>query len=181
MSNPCILLVMGVSAAGKTETARALVARLRWPYQEGDALHPPENVAKMHSGTPLTDADRWPWLDRIAGWIDARIAAGENGIVTCSALKRIYRNRLIGSRPGVRLVFLSGSRDLLAPRIAARTDHFMPPSLLDSQLATLEPPGPDEQPITLDVSASPDELAAQVVAALARYGVAGSKPKTDNA
>lgn len=165
-TDPCILLVMGVAAAGKTALARALQARLHWPCQEGDALHPPENVAKMHGGTPLTDADRWPWLDRIADWIDARIAAGENGIVTCSALKRAYRDRLIGHRPGVRLIYLHGDRDMLAARIAARTGHFMPPSLLDSQLATLEPPGPDEHAIALDVAPPAEVVAEQAMAAL---------------
>ncbi len=168
MTQPRVLVVMGVSGCGKTVVAEKLATRLRWPFQEGDALHPPANVAKMHAGTPLTDADRWPWLDAIAGWIDARLAAGEHGIVTCSALKRAYRDRLIGTRQGVRLVYLYGSRDLLAARIGARRGHFMPASLLDSQLATLEPPGPDEHPIALDVAATPDQLAESVVAALAQ-------------
>lgn len=167
MSHPCVLVVMGVSGSGKTVVAEKLAERLHWPFQEGDALHPPANVAKMHAGTPLTDEDRWPWLDTIAAWIDARLAAGENGIVTCSSLKRAYRDRIIGARPGVRLVYLYGSRDLLAARIGARRGHFMPASLLDSQLATLEPPTPDEHPIALDVAATPDQLADEVIKALA--------------
>ena len=166
MTAPCVLIVMGVSAAGKTVVAESLVARLGWRFQEGDALHPAANVAKMRSGTPLTDADRWPWLDRIAAWIDERLAAGENGIVTCSALKRAYRDRLIGARGGVRLVYLHGARDLLAARIAARRGHFMPPSLLDDQLATLEPPAPEEHAISLDVAATPGRLADQIIAQL---------------
>jgi gluconokinase len=121
----------------------------------------------MRGGTPLTDEDRWPWLDRIAAWIDAKLAAGEGGVITCSALKRAYRDRLIGGRQGVRLVFLYGSRALLAQRIGARRGHFMPASLLDSQLATLEPPGADERPIAVDVTPSPAAIAEAVIAALA--------------
>ncbi len=166
MAHSTILLVMGVAAAGKTALAQALVDRLGWPYQEGDVLHPPENVAKMHGGTPLTDDDRWPWLDRIAGWIDERIAAGENGVVTCSALKRVYRARLTSGRPAVKILFLHGSRGLLAARIAARTDHFMPPSLLDSQLATLEPPAPEEAALWLEVTPPAAVLAERAIADL---------------
>ncbi len=161
-----VLVVMGVSGSGKTTVAEKLAARLRWPFQEGDALHPPANVAKMHGGTPLTDEDRWPWLDRIAAWIDARLAEGEHGILTCSALKRSYRQRIIGGRSGVRLVYLWGERDLLAARIGARHGHFMPPTLLDSQLATLEPPGADERPITVHVGPAPEVLVEQIVTAL---------------
>lgn len=172
-AEPTVLVIMGVAGCGKSAVAQALVARLGWAYQEGDVLHPPENVEKMRGGTPLTDADRWPWLDRIAAWIDARRAAGENAVVTCSALKRAYRDRIIGSRPGVRLVFLHGERALLAERIGARRGHFMPPSLLDSQLATLEPPGADEHPISLDVTPPPEDLGASVLAALAIASPAG--------
>jgi carbohydrate kinase (thermoresistant glucokinase family) len=163
---PTVLVVMGVSGCGKTAVAQALVARLHWPCQEGDRLHPADNVEKMRAGIPLTDADRWPWLDRVAAWIDARRAALENGIITCSALKRAYRDRIIGAQPGVRLVFLHGSRALLAARVAARHHEYMPASLLDSQLATLEPPGPDEHPIVVDVTPPPDALAEQIIAAL---------------
>lgn len=166
MTQPCVLIVMGVSAVGKTGLAQALHRRLGWPVLEGDAVHPPENVEKMRGGTPLTDADRWPWLDRIAAWIGERIDAGESGIVTCSALKRVYRERLIGGRAGVRLLYLHGDRALLAGRIAARKDHFMPPSLLDSQLATLEPPAPDENAVALDVIDTAEALAERAIAAL---------------
>ncbi len=164
---PCVLVVMGVAGSGKTTVAELLAARLGWPLQEGDALHPAANVAKMASGTPLTDDDRWPWLDRIAAWIDARLAAGESGIVTCSALRRSYRHRIIGGRRDVRLVFLDGDAALLAARIGARRGHFMPPALLESQLATLEPPGADEQPITVQVGPPPAMLAKRVIAELA--------------
>ena len=166
MQEPCVLIVMGVAGSGKTTLAEALAARLHWTLQEGDALHPPENVAKMAGGTPLTDADRWPWLDRIAAWIDERLAAGENGIVTCSALRRAYRDRLIGARRGVRLVYLHGERELIGARLGARRGHFMPPTLLASQLATLEPPGPEEHPISVYAGPPPEDMAAQVIAAL---------------
>ncbi len=163
---PVVLVVMGVSGSGKSTLAETLAQRLGWTLQEGDRLHPPANVAKMSQGIPLTDADRWPWLDRIAAWIDARLAAGENGIITCSALKRAYRDRIIGARPGVRLVFLEGSQELIGPRMATRRGHFMPPSLLASQLATLEPPGPDEHPIALEPAAPVEVLADRVIDAL---------------
>jgi gluconokinase len=163
-----VLMLMGVAGSGKTVVAEALAVRLGWPFLEGDAQHLPENVEKMRGGTPLTDADRWPWLDRIGAWIGARLDAGEDGIVTCSALKRAYRDRLGTRREGVRLVFLTGARDLLASRIGARRDHFMPPSLLDSQLATLEPPGEDEHPLIVDVSGSVAEIAADVLRRIGR-------------
>jgi gluconokinase len=170
IQTPCVLVVMGVAGSGKTTVAELLAARLGWPLQEGDSLHPPANVAKMAGGTPLTDDDRWPWLDRIAAWIDARLAGGESGIVTCSALKRSYRDRIIGARRQVRLVFLEGDAALLGPRIGARRGHFMPPTLLASQLATLEPPGADEHPITVHAGPPPEVLAERIIAALARGG-----------
>ena len=169
----CVLVVMGVSGTGKTTIAVDLQRRLGWPFQEGDDLHPPENVAKMHAGHPLTDEDRWPWLDRVAAWIDARRAAGGRGIVTCSALRRIYRDRIIGSRSGVRLIYLTAPREVLADRLAHRTGHFMPAGLLDSQLATLEPPGEDEHPIVADVELAPDQVVAAIVARLANEAPPG--------
>jgi carbohydrate kinase (thermoresistant glucokinase family) len=162
-----VLVLMGVSGSGKTALAEALVARLGWRFQEGDALHPAANVEKMRSGRPLDDADRWPWLDRIAAWIDARLAAGESGIITCSALKRAYRARIIGGRPDVRLLFLTASPALLAERVAGRKHEYMPASLLASQLAALEPPGADENPVVLTVDRPVAELVEQVVASLA--------------
>ena len=111
--SPPVLVVMGVSGAGKSTVAEELAARLGWPFEEGDALHPEANVAKMHAGIPLTDADRQPWLERVAAWIDGQRAKKQPGIITCSALKRSYRRIVIGDRPEVRLVYLRGGRDLI--------------------------------------------------------------------
>jgi carbohydrate kinase (thermoresistant glucokinase family) len=153
-----ILVVMGVSGSGKTTIARLLAAAEGWTMLEGDALHPPANVAKMRSGIPLTDEDRWPWLRAIAAEIDAYRARGENAVVACSALRRAYRDILIGQRRDVRLVYLQGSQALIAGRMSARQGHFMPPALLDSQFATLEEPGPDENPITVGIGGTPDAI-----------------------
>lgn len=158
-----ILVIMGVSGSGKTTIAKILAARLGWPFEEGDALHPESNIAKMKAGTPLTDADRRPWLARVAAWIDRQRESGQGGIITCSALKRSYRDMIIGDRPDVRLVYLHGSRDLIASRVAKRRGHFMPASLLDSQFDTLEEPSPDENPLTVDVGGSPDEIADEIL------------------
>ncbi len=146
-----ILVVMGVSGSGKTTVARGLAERLGWRFQEGDALHPPANVAKMSAGTPLTDGDRWPWLAAIAAVIDGWRDAGVSGVVTCSALKRAYRAVLMGGRPDVRLVYLAGDKALISQRMAARKGHFMPAALLDSQFAALEVPGAEERPIVVDI------------------------------
>ena len=157
-----ILIVMGVSGSGKTTVAVPLAESLGWRFQEGDALHPPANVAKMHSGTPLTDEDRWPWLHAIAALIDAWRAEGASGVITCSALKRVYRDILVGQRPDVRIVYLQGEKALIASRLTARRGHFMPPALLDSQFATLEEPGPDERPITVHIGPPPEALVAEI-------------------
>ena len=154
---------MGVSGSGKTTVAKALAEHLGWRFQEGDALHPPQNVAKMAAGTPLSDADRWPWLTAIAAVIDGWRAAGVSGIVTCSALKRAYRQVLVGDRADVRLVYLAGSKALIAGRMAARKGHFMPAALLDSQFATLEPPEADETPIVVDIGPEPAAIVAELV------------------
>ncbi|HTN12755.1 MAG TPA: gluconokinase [Acetobacteraceae bacterium] len=161
-----VLVLMGVSGCGKTTVAKLVAEAHGVPYQEGDALHPPENVAKMSEGHPLTDEDRWPWLHAIAAVIDGWRAAGQSGLVTCSALKRAYRDILIGPRQDVRLVFLRGDQALIAGRLAKRRGHYMPSSLLDSQFATLEEPGPDESPFVVDIRATPEELARQVGALL---------------
>ena len=147
-----VIVVMGVAGCGKTTVGRALAERLEMPFQEGDALHPPANVAKMAGGTPLTDDDRTPWLTAVAAWIDERRRAGTGGVISCSALKRAYRRVLVGDRPDVRLVYLQGDEPLLAARLAARTDHFMPASLLASQLATLEEPAASERPIVVSAA-----------------------------
>ena len=145
------LVVMGVAGTGKSTVARALAERLGWPFGEGDDLHPAANVAKMAAGIPLEDADRWPWLDAIAAWTAEQAAAGNSTIVTCSALRRTYRDRLRAAAPGTVFVHLVGSPSLLAERMTARKDHFMPTSLLQSQLETLEPLEADEPGFTVDV------------------------------
>ena len=157
-----IVVVMGVSGSGKTTVAALLAARLGWRYREGDDLHPAENVEKMRGGTPLTDADRLPWLRRIAGEIDGWRARGEQGVLTCSALKRAYRDIIIGDRPEVALAYLKGSQDLIARRMAARHEHFMPTALLASQFTTLQEPTSDERPIVVDVGGQPGEIAAVI-------------------
>jgi gluconokinase len=161
-----ILVLMGVAGSGKTSIARLLAARRGWHFQEGDALHPAANVAKMSAGTPLSDEDRWPWLHAIAAVIDSWRAEGASGIVTCSALKRAYRDILIGPRADVRLVHLAGDKPLIAARMAARKDHFMPTALLDSQFATLEAPGAEENPITVEIGAEPEAIVAAIEAKL---------------
>ncbi len=162
----CVIVMMGVSGSGKTTIARGVAARLGWDVLEGDAYHPPSNVEKMSHGIPLDDADRLPWLRAIAQAIDAELAAGRSSVVACSALKRSYRDILIGSRKGVALVYLQGSHALLAERMRSRTGHFMPPSLLDSQFATLEEPTPDEAPITVSVAPPPERIVDATIAAL---------------
>ena len=162
-----VLIVMGVTGAGKSTLAEALNQHLHWPYQEGDDLHPPANIAKMHAGTPLNDADRAPWLAAIKAWIDARLAAGKPGLITCSALKRKYRDTLIAGRSTVRVLYLKADRALLEEHLQHRSGHFMPASLLDSQLNTLEEPAPDENPITVQVKEGVPETVAEILAALA--------------
>jgi gluconokinase len=163
-SNTPVLVIMGVAGSGKSTVAGLLAGRLGWDLAEGDDMHPPANIAKMAAGHPLTDEDRRPWLARVAAWIREHTAAHRPGIVTCSALKRSYRDVLRGD--AVIFVYLAASRELIAQRLAARHGHFMSPALLDSQFATLEPPGPDERAITIDVSGSPAESASLIMGAL---------------
>lgn len=171
LTKPVIAVVMGVSGSGKTTVSALLAAALGCQFEEGDDLHSARNIEKMQGGTPLTDADRLPWLRKIAAEIDRWRAKGESGVLTCSALKRSYRDIIIGNRPDVELVWLKGSYDLIRRRMAARHEHFMPLGLLDSQFATLEDPTPDEHPIIVDVSAKPAEIAAEIVRRLeARHG-----------
>lgn len=139
----------GVSGSGKTSVGEALAKRLGWGFEEGDVLHPQANIDKMKSGHPLTDADRAPWLDAIAAYITARVAAGDDSIISCSALKRRYRDRLRLADPELGFVLLDPDREMLRARVAARKHHFMPASLLDNQLATLECPGADEKALVL--------------------------------
>ena len=154
---------MGVSGSGKSTIAQRLSRKLGWQYQEGDALHPPSNVEKMSSGTPLTDADRLPWLHKIAARIEEWRAAGVSGVVTCSALKRSYRDIIAGNRPDVVVVYPKGSQALIAGRMAERKGHFMPASLLDSQFRILEEPSPDENAITVDIDRAPDAIVDEIV------------------
>ena len=164
---PLVLVVMGVSGSGKTTVGRRLAERLGYAFCEGDDLHPPANVEKMRNGHPLTDADRWPWLARVAERIDAWRAAGQGGVIACSALKRAYRAVIIGDRPGVRLVYLKGDDPLIRRRMKERRGHFMPVGLLTSQFADLEPPGPGERPITVGIEASPDDTVSEIIRQLA--------------
>ena len=163
-----IAVVMGVSGSGKTTVAALAAAKMDCQFQEGDALHPPANVAKMRGGQPLTDADRAPWLAKIAEEIDQWRAHGQCGVMACSALKRRYRDIVIGDRPDVALVYLKGSRELIHQRMAARQGHFMPVGLLDSQFADLEEPAADEHAITVDIGAKPAGIADKVVRQLRR-------------
>ena len=163
---PCALVVMGVSGSGKSTIADRLAARLGWRYEDGDRFHPPANVAKMSAGHPLTDEDRWPWLQAIADEIDRLSAAGQRAVIACSALKRSYRDVLVHGRDDVRIVFLSGTQDLIAKRLAARKGHFMPPGLLASQFKTLEPPQPGERPITVSIDAPVETIVDDIIGQL---------------
>jgi gluconokinase len=150
------VIVMGVSGCGKTTVGRVLAQRLGWPYVDGDDLHPAANVAKMAAGHPLTDADRWPWLRAIRHQLDEWAAAGIDGVLACSALRRAYRDVLRDGPGELRFAFLDVDPDVLAARLAHRAGHFMPSALLASQLATLEPPTDDEHPIRIVVHHDPD-------------------------
>src|SRR5258708_5284695 len=163
---PSVIVVMGVSGSGKTTVAAELAHRLGWQLAEADMFHSPANVEKMRSGIPLTDEDRWPWLAAIAKWIDAARASGKPGVITCSALKRRYREIIIGDRPHVRLVYLKGDYDLIAARMAVREHHYMPVGLLRSQFDALEEPGADENPIVVSIESPHGEIVTEVVAAL---------------
>src|SRR5215510_3246786 len=167
VESPSVVVMMGVSGCGKSTIASMLAHRLNWIFEEGDWFHPQSNIEKMHCGHPLTDEDRWPWLEGIAAWIDATRRAGGHGVIACSALKRAYRDVLIGDRPWVRLVYLKGERSLVARRIAPRQGHhFMPASLLDSQFAALQEPGEDEHPIIASIDARPHDIVEIIVAKL---------------
>lgn len=170
-----ILVVMGVSGSGKTTIARELSGRLGWTFEEGDHLHPKANVAKMHSGIPLDDADREPWLKAVAAWVDTQLARGVPGLITCSALKRSYRQTIIDDRPNVRLVYLRGSYELIASRLAQRHGHFMPASLLQSQFDALEEPAMDENPVTVDVDSTPAKIADAIIDRLHLSGSSDSR------
>ena len=167
VTSPCALIVMGVSGSGKSTIAAALAERLGWTFEDGDRFHPASNVAKMHAGHPLTDKDRWPWLQAIADEIDRVCHASGHVVIACSALKRAYRALLVHGRADVRIVFLKGTQALIADRLARRKGHFMPPGLLDSQFKTLEPPEADENPVTVSIDAPVETIVEHVVRQLA--------------
>jgi carbohydrate kinase (thermoresistant glucokinase family) len=161
------VVVMGVSGAGKSTVGKLIAAQLDCPFRDADSFHPQANIEKMKSGQPLTDEDRWPWLQAIADWIDQHRAAGTTCVVTCSALKRRYRDLITDrQRADVRLVYLKGSFELIAARLAARKGHFMPPALLKSQFDALEEPAADEHPITVSIDATPQDIASAATRAL---------------
>ncbi|WP_433887398.1 gluconokinase [Streptomyces sp. CA-111067] len=161
-----VVVVMGVSGSGKSTVGGLLAQRLGVPYAEADDFHPPANIAKMSAGHPLDDTDRAPWLDAIAAWIAERGDRG--GVVSCSALRRRYRDRLRRDAPGLFFVHLDGSPELIASRMAARMEHFMPPGLLASQFEALEPLQPDEAGAVVPIDGGPQQLAERALAALPR-------------
>lgn len=172
---PCVV-VMGVSGTGKSTVARMLALRLGVPFAEADDFHPPANIAKMSAGIPLDDADRRPWLEAIGRWLHERDLEGGGGVVTCSALKRRYRDTLRAAFPGAFFLHLTAGHELLQDRIGHRAGHFMPASLLDSQLAALEPLGADERGAALDVGPAPDAIAEAAVDLLSRTLDEGPAP-----
>jgi carbohydrate kinase (thermoresistant glucokinase family) len=160
---------MGVSGCGKTSVGERMSAELGWPFEEGDRYHPPANVAKMSAKIPLQDEDRWPWLEALAGLIAQHERGGESSILSCSALKRSYRDLLRTGAPRVRFLHLHGDKAVLVARLAARKGHFFPPALLDSQYAALEPLEPDEDGVVVDVALDTE---MQVREGMRRLGLA---------
>jgi gluconokinase len=165
-SDPTILILMGVSGSGKSTIGAMLAQRLQWRFADADWFHPPGNIEKMHQGIPLSDHERAPWLNAIASWIDDAQSRGEPAVIACSALKRRYRDILIGTRRHMGLIYLKGSEALIARRIAARHEHFMPESLLRSQFEALEEPEADEQPIIVSIEPPPHVIVDELVSAL---------------
>jgi len=166
MWTPVFVVVMGVSGSGKTTVGKGIAERLHWRFQEGDELHPRANVEKMSRGEPLTDEDRWPWLEAIGAWLDTRGDAGESAVLTCSALRRTYRDRLRSGRPGVRFCHVDVDADTLQERLKRRRGHYMPASLLASQLATLEPLGEDEPGVVVAAEGDPAQVLAEALRGL---------------
>jgi gluconokinase len=161
-----VIVVMGVAGSGKSTIGAALARRLGWAFEDADRFHPASNVEKMSRGEPLTDDDRGPWLHAIAAWMEGLRREGRSGIVACSALKRTYRQILVGGSTDTRIVYLKGDKDLIAGRMAARTGHFMPVGLLDSQFRTLEEPGPDENPVVISIDAPPHAMVDEILSKL---------------
>ena len=169
------VIVMGVSGSGKTTVSQALAARTGFIERDGDDYHPAANIEKMKAGIPLTDDDRLPWLHAIAEAIDDYANDNTPVIIACSALKRAYRDILMHGREDARIVYLSGPAELIAQRLSHRSQHFMPPRLLDSQIAALEPPQPDEHILTVDIAAPVDRIVDEIVAALDLPDIAGAR------
>ena len=172
-----ILIVAGVSGSGKTTVGAMLAGRLGWRFADADDFHPAANIEKMRAGIPLTDEDRWPWLRAIEAWMDERIAAGESAVLGCSALKRSYRDMLLGGRPQAQMIFLDVDPEELARRLAARHGHFFPEKLLGTQLDALDPPQPDEHVISVVEADEPAGTVASIIAVLWPDGkVPGAAP-----
>lgn len=162
--SPNRLIVMGVTGCGKTTIGALLAGRLGAVFLDGDDYHPPENVAKMSSGTPLTDEDRWPWLDRLGEVIERSVAERGSAVLACSALRRVYRDRLVEACAVPPLfIHLSGARELIHTRMASRREHYMPTALLDSQIATLEAVGSDENAMVLEIDSPADVIVARIL------------------
>ena len=164
-TSPRVIVLMGVSGCGKSTTGRLLARALDWPFRDADTFHPEANIRKMSQGVPLDDEDRMPWLAAVAAWIDGHRSEGTCGVVSCSALKRRYRELLIGPRADVGLVFLHGSFALISDRLSRRRGHFMPPELLRSQFVALEKPGHDESALCISVRLPPKRVVERIVTA----------------
>jgi gluconokinase len=158
-----ILILAGVAGSGKSTVGRILAARLGWAYEDSDVLHSAADIAKMVSGVPLGDADRWPWLNTVATWMDQEIAAGGSAVLACSVLKRSYRDYLRRGRPDVRIVLLEVDQATLMARIEGRHDHFFPVKLLQSQLADLEMPDPAEHVLVVPAAGTPAQMAGKII------------------
>jgi carbohydrate kinase (thermoresistant glucokinase family) len=171
---PAAIIVMGVSGSGKSTIGALLAEVLGWPFADADGFHPAANVAKMAAGQPLTDADRGPWLDAIAAHIDAARGTGQPVVVACSALRRAYRERLRAGHGDLIFLHLAGAPEVIATRQAARQGHFMPPSLMASQFATLEDPAEEADAVTVSVQASPHEVVGNILSSLGERGAIGA-------
>ena len=161
-----IVILAGVAGSGKSTVGRIVAAQMGWTFEDSDLLHSTADIAKMMSGVPLTDADRWPWLHTVAGWIDQQTAAGKGGVVACSALKRSYRDFLQQGRPDVRIVLLEVDQATLMARLTDRHGHFFPSKLLQSQLADLEMPDPDEHVLVVPAAGTPAQMAGKIIVGL---------------
>jgi gluconokinase len=179
MNDADLVVVMGVSGSGKTTVGRGLAEAMGWEYAEGDDFHSEANVAKMRSGQPLTDEDRWPWLHAIGDWLSAQERADRSAVVTCSALRRVYRDLLREGRPDVRFCHVEAGADLIRDRLEHRVGHYMPPSLLASQLATLEPLQRDEPGVVVSVAGSPEEIVQRALTALGLEPAGATTPRGD--